>query len=298
MKNTFTIFLSLVSFVSAAHATIIETATLKSIKQTLELVDKQTLVIFDVDEVLIVAKDQILLSPYKQQLNALNKQLKAKHSEREAQILWSIAFKNRKNELVDQTVIGIFDALKAKDIKTILLTNAWTGAFGTIPLLEDWRIQELKKFGIAVSWSFPNTELIIFTNLTGVASNKVTSSVASSLESKNGQKNSRMPVFKKGVLFTAERDKGNLLRIFLDKVNWHPKKNIFVDDKAKNLDSVQAYCNSAGIQFVGFHYTAVADRKVLPLNEQRAKFQFKVLEKEKRWLSDQDADEYMRHHKP
>lgn len=296
-KFTFTIFSLLILFVSAAHATIIETATLKPVKQSLELVDKQTLVIFDVDEVLIVAKDQILLSPYKHQLNVLNKELKAKHNEKEAQVLWSIAFKNRKSELVDPAVISIFNTLRAKDIKTILLTNAWTGPFGTIPLLEDWRIQELKNFGIEVDGSFPNTELIVFTNLTGIASNKVTSSIANSL-SKNAQETSRIPVFKKGVLFTAERDKGALLKTFLDKVNWHPNKIIFVDDRAKNLDSVQAYCNSAGIQFCGFHYTAVVDRKVLPLNEQRAKFQFEVLEKEKRWLSDQQADEYMCHHKP
>ena len=44
-----------------------------------------------------------------------------------------------------------------------------------------------------------------------------------------------------------------------------------------------------GIEFVGIEYTAVKDKKIAPLNQERARLQLAVLEKEQRWLSDEEA---------
>lgn len=43
------------------------------------------------------------------------------------------------------------------------------------------------------------------------------------------------------------------------------------------------------IEFVGIEYTAAKDKKIAPLNQNRARLQLSVLEKEQRWLSDEEA---------
>ena len=44
------------------------------------------------------------------------------------------------------------------------------------------------------------------------------------------------------------------------------------------------------IEFLGIEYTAAYDTKIEQFNAKRAKLQFEVLEKEHKWLSDQEAD--------
>jgi hypothetical protein len=84
--------------------------------------------------------------------------------------------------------------------------------------------------------------------------------------------------------------KGEVLKAFLDYAELSPKKIIFVDDKEKNLKSVEAFAREAKIPFIGFQYTAIVDRSKSLLNEKRAQLQFEVLEKEHKWLSDEEAD--------
>jgi hypothetical protein len=60
--------------------------------------------------------------------------------------------------------------------------------------------------------------------------------------------------------------------------------------KYKSLGVVQDENFLKEIKFIGFEYTAVADRSKVLLNEKRARFQFEVLEKEHKWLADEEAD--------
>lgn len=293
MKKLGSVFiLSFIFFSSMASAEIRVTSILDSIRQSIEKTDKQTLVIFDIDDVVIIAEDQILQPQNKTELDELNKKLKENRSENDAQKLWSIAFQSRKSKLIDPNILEIFKILKARAIKTILLTNAWTGPFGKIAALEDWRIQEMKNLGIDLSWSFPNVHTIVFKDIAKEAAYPLETTVSNSVKSKENQDPNRLPVFKQGVLLTSNRAKGYLLKAFLEKIHWHPKRIIFIDDKLKNLKSVRDFCDQAGIEFLGFHYTSVENRKTVPLNKERAKCQFEVLEKEEKWLGDQEADAY------
>ena len=83
--------------------------------------------------------------------------------------------------------------------------------------------------------------------------------------------------------------------VFLQYAGIAPKKIIFVDDKRKHLESVEEIAKSHDIPFIGIEYTAAGDIPASPLNEKRADLQYKVLEKEKKWISDSEADALLTH---
>jgi hypothetical protein len=93
-----------------------------------------------------------------------------------------------------------------------------------------------------------------------------------------------IPMLKKGIILTAELDKGIVLKDILQKSNYYPKKIIFIDDKIQNLYSVQNVCNMLKIPFQGFHYTAIKYLPTPNVNQKLEKLRFKILENEYRWV--------------
>jgi len=254
-----------------AHATIIETPTLDPVREAIEKADNNTLAIFDIDRTIVTAQDQIFQPAHKQTLNRFKKTLKEKLREEVFQDLWTSMLITRQDKLVDPNILKIFKYLHDKKIKTLLLTSAWAGPFGKIPSFEDWRIHEVKSFGIDVSWSFPSTKPLSFSSL-------------------KGKKSGRSPVFKEGALFTSGVAKGEALEAFLHEIRLTPTKIIAIDDKKYYLESLEEFCKKAGIPFLGFYYTAVESQPQLPLNIERVKFQFDYLEKHQRWIGDEEAN--------
>lgn len=254
----------------ASFAEIVKTSDLAPIESVIKQADSETLVIFDVDDVLITARDQILQATHKKFLERLNKGLEDRLSEEEAQQLWSIIWLARSDELVDPQIVSLIKEAQAKGLKVMALTNAWTGPFGAIPNLQDWRIGELEDFGYTFKNSWKTLKPKTF----------------ETLKSKDPK---RFPVFKEGVVFTCNLPKREVLKAFLHYADLSPKKIIFVDDKKKNLKSIEAFARESKIPFIGFQYTAVMDRTKSLLNEKRAQLQFEILEKEHKWLSDEEA---------
>lgn len=179
------------------------------------------------------------------------------------------------DEPVDHQMISLIKELQAKGIKVVALTNAWTGSFGNISSLEDWRIKDLESIGYNFQDSWNNSHAKVFSHLKSKDPN-------------------RFPAFKSGVLFTCQLPKGKILEAFLEYTGLAPKEIIFIDDKKKNLNSLGAFCQKTGKKFIGFEYTAVAERSKLPLDEKRARLQFELLEKEHKWLSDEEANEKLK----
>lgn len=259
-------------FSNIANAEIVRAPDIKVIEKLLSEIDADTLVIFDVADVLLTSKDQILKAQNKKYKKKLKSNLGQSMSKSEAQVLYSIINKERKNGPVDPKMPHLISNLQSKGVKVLGLTNCFTGKLGNIESLEDWRLDELKraKYDFEKSWEL--TESKTFENL----------------ESSN--KEALPPVFKKGVIFASRVPKGKVLEVFLDYTKFKPKKIIFVDNKMKNIESVQSFANAHNISFIGIEYTAVIDAKVKPLNKKRADFQFETLKKEKKWLSDDEAD--------
>lgn len=72
---------------------------------------------------------------------------------------------------------------------------------------------------------------------------------------------------KKGVLFANGSNKGNVLKMFFEKINYEPSKIIFIDDKESNLKDVKEFCEKNKIEFTGLRY-GYLDEKVKNFNRQ------------------------------
>ena len=267
------IFVILTCYCSTCFAEIIKANDIKGIEKTLASIDQDTLVIFDVDEVLIMPKDQILQSPHREYINKLDTFLFA--SEQESENLWSIIFAQRPSIPVDPKMINMIATLQSKGIKVLALTHAMTGKLGYITSMKDWRYNELIRHGYDFEKSWKGVQDKTFNGLEK-SNNRLASEVSSP------------PMFFKGIIFT-EIDKGEALEAFLNHYKLKFKKIIFIDDRKKNLESVEKTISKLNIPFVGIEYTA-AVMHTEPLNEKRAQLQFKILSQEKKWISDFEAD--------
>ncbi|NDA90141.1 MAG: DUF2608 domain-containing protein [Alphaproteobacteria bacterium] len=90
------------------------------------------------------------------------------------------------------------------------------------------------------------------------------------------------------VIFANKADKGKVLLGFLKQLNKNYKNIIFVDDRLKNLTSVQNIVKDHEINYLGVHYTELKDKNEV-LNQDIADKQFQVLSQEYIWLSDDEA---------
>lgn len=174
---------------------------------------------------------------------------------------------------VDNGMPDLIKKLQAKKIKVLALTLISTGRYGKIPSVENLRIQQLKQSGYNFAKSWPTVK---DTSLDKFGVNNLESA-------------SKGVVFSQGVIFTNKSAKGASLQAFLQYIHSKPRKIIFIDDRKVNIESVEAMAKKNGIEFVGIEYTASKDKKIAPLNQKRARLQLLVLEKEQRWLSDEEA---------
>lgn len=232
------------------------------------------LVIWDVDEVLITPTDKIFHThncsnnlPAKYAKEAIEK-----YSVSEIKAKWygSKIVLQRNIRLVENELVAIIKDLQSNRIKTIALTKCSTGSYGAIASLEDHRIKKLQKFNINFDHAFPQ-----YTNLV--------------LDNINIKKSSsQYPIFKKGILFTNQYSKGEVLEAFLDKINWNPKKIVFIDDLKENLISVQKILQNKNIAYTGVLYKA-AERFPSKFDEEVVKKQYEYLIENEIWLNDAEA---------
>lgn len=83
-------------------------------------------------------------------------------------------------------------------------------------------------------------------------------------------------IFKDGVLFTAGTDKGVTLFKFLELIDFHPKKIVFINDKRQNIGEVEVACEQRNIPFVGLRYNYLDD-EVRAYDHELATKQFNYL---------------------
>lgn len=237
-----------------------------------DLLDERSLVIFDIDDVLIVGKDQALKTPYKQKM--IYEKMESQHTSDQAHFFTSIIYTSYAVKLVDPKVVEIIKGLQQKKIKTIALTSGYAGKVAKIEKVEDQRLERLSSFGIDFSWSFPREpERSVYDVSFGA----------------------KIPLFKKGILFSCMISKEKVLKGFLEQVNFKPSSILFVDDQLSHLLEVKSYCKTINIPFIGCHYTAVAIQALSkPLNKEIVELQFRILEKEHVWLSDEAAEQRMK----
>jgi hypothetical protein len=253
---------------ATAFGVIYEAPNLEKLEQEMGHLDSQALVLFDVDKTLIMPKDAILMPCNKPLLMEFIQEISNTSScAYSANYLKSRVLSQAVSTLVDPKSLSLIKTLQQKGIKTIALTAAGTGPFGTIPELMDWRIQELNHLGVNFTPAFPHHSAVLFKEFRGKHS---------------------FPGFKEGILFSSQFPKGEVLKAFLAYINWRPTKIVFIDDKMSFIQSVEQAAQELGIEFIGFHYTAVSHLACYT-DEKLAKFQFRHLAQKGQWLSDREA---------
>jgi FMN phosphatase YigB (HAD superfamily) len=229
-------------------------------------IDQETLVIFDIDETLVVGRHN-LYSPgptcqaYKKRiLNELSRK-----QENMAQLYSQVLLQTRFDCVEDGTA-SLVSELHSKGIKTLALTARHTGEHGLIKDLTEWTSDHLQKLQLDFSRSFPEVTPFELT----------------------GRKGRAKPLYKNGIIYTCSQDKGSLLMQFLNKINFHPKKVVFIDDLLVNAESVSQALERVGIKNYCYHYTYVRD---LPdtFDARLADVQVKHLIQTGKLLSDEEA---------
>jgi hypothetical protein len=248
------------------------------LQDILKHADADDLVVFDVDQTLITEQDLYDRLFLKDRIDA--KTIEALSYRRVEGIpadikpidLASRASQLKKMMLVDDKLADIIMDLNNRNVPTIALTDCKTGPYGRIPSLEDWRIKMLQDLGIKFNGSFASSIDIIF---------------------KRSCERSRVPVYKRGVLFTGHAcDKGTLLIAFMRAVKSSFKRVFCIDDDPEYLKSeYEALCMrmipATLINFTAANYLpAKFDRQV-------AEFQLQYLITKDSWLTGEQTKDVL-----
>lgn len=270
------IIMFLYSFAGFAKDQIISTDDFNTLKKILCQVDTNTLVIFDADDVLIAPTDDFMFkNPIRKQITD---KLKQKYNKDQMKQLISIIFERRTVRLVESQMPCLIENLQKQQISTIVLTNWWTGKFGNIKHMEDYRFRGLDDVWLSFTATNPfpkDFEL-------------------PSLATEDG-----IPMQKKGVLMTAMADKGAVLQSALPNANRPFKMIVMIDDDMHNLESVKKVCKIMQIEFIGIHYTAANKIPLPKLVLEKEELRYHILETESVWLLSNELDKrfkrYQRH---
>ena len=120
---------------------------------------------------------------------------------------FQIALKARFS-LLDENMFSMVQLLQKKKIPTLAFTASSAGRLKSMDMAK-WRISQLRELGLDFSLVFPKMPLIVFP--------KESSKKAA-------------PMFQSGVLFSSKHPKGDVLKMFLEKLSWCPKRVILIDD--------------------------------------------------------------------
>lgn len=96
--------------------------------------------------------------------------------------------------------------------------------------------------------------------------------------------------FSYGIIFTDHREKGPFLKTFLNNMDLHPTKIVFIDDNMKQIESVESVVESMNIPYTGFRY-ANLDNFHKQFNPLIGNIQLEALLKNDQVLSDDEAFE-------
>ncbi len=93
--------------------------------------------------------------------------------------------------------------------------------------------------------------------------------------------------YAQGVIETEHQLKGPVLKEILSSLATRPEKIVFVDDRIKQIKSVDDTCRELKIPCTAFHYVPLTNAP--QLNEKIADYQLSTLVQEHRWVPDSEA---------
>jgi len=253
-----------------AFAKIMETSDVYLIREEMLKFTPDDLITFDVKGVIYTPEDHILSPKHVPKFKQKLREIADERGHDEAHRLESIVLSSYEPVLVDVALPGIITEAKNNGIKIIALTSGKTGAVGGLKSRENLRLKRLKKLGVDFSSSFAQSEILL------------------DASPYNGVE---LPpsIYKNGVIFASRRPKGHIIEIFLQKVDFQPKKIMHIDNRLNKILQVESFCKKHNIEFLGIHFTKIyvdADRE---FNEKVAERKIQILKSEEKWVSDKTA---------
>lgn len=268
----FTLLLSLSLYFVYKNQKEIDCAT--TIKSYYELIDcsktwnKETLIFFDIDSTLIIPHDfelRDLHFPIDFRIRAVLSHPSLIFKKVREKLLSQI-FIEAKYVVIEPIIIDIINELKNKGCTVMALTSTPSGQYGIIKNMEETRYNDFKKLGLIFSDLFPNT-------------------IFKSLKKYKGD----YPTLYKGIIFSNEQSKGEVLGEFLDYFKINPKKIIFINEQLNNIRSVNEECKRRNIPHCSYQY--IGSKKYPGTwNTKRALLQLEYLIEKGHWITDEQAE--------
>lgn len=212
----------------------------KTLHKVLNTADQNTLVIFDCHEVLITSTDSLFAPANKKAYKEMVKHLTKKLGPAKTDNILVQLRKQCRFTLVDKDLPNIIKNLQAKNIKVLVLTANWIGKFKNIEFVKSLRKKELQPFDFDFKKSWNTTDKIVFYDLP-ISLPETTI----------------YPIFEDGIISSCHLDKGIVLQHFLERIPQKFNRIIFVDDKAKNIRSIETFAKTNKIPTYCVHYKKV-----------------------------------------
>jgi hypothetical protein len=257
-KTYFSCFLSLYCFLSTVSASS-EIRTIHTLEEIpASEFSTKTLVMFDLDDVLIYPRDALLQnwrSGWKPEGT------RAWTAEED-----TIAWMNAEFQIMDPSGPNLINMLNENGVPTIGFTSFAMDESDIVKSIPDWRYSHLQELGI----NFNTGKEIVFPIQNGFIP----------------------PSFEKGTLYCGNfykkdpDNKGNILSLYLDSLDWNPEQVVLIDDGKSHIESVKKELERRGIPFIGFLYIS---KDLDPIDEKVAELQYETIINQKQWLSDEEA---------
>lgn len=265
-----TVLLCSLFYIKTSFAETVVIHDVKELGTVLKNAPADALMIFDVDEVLVYPENIVQLQVAAPFWEATMDNLEKRLGKPTRDLLHSIMLLQSKWQLTDPEIPKLIQELQLQKIRMIALTAFRSGEMGKLQSVEDWRSGHLKKHNIdlSITAAMPKDYFEI-TQLTKVSGKNY-------------------PVYKDGIIYTNHYPKGEVLGAFLAQMNLKPKSIIFIDDKLSNILSVENFCNTAHIKYIGVHDNRIIKNHNI-FNKSLGEYQFDHLERHHVWLSDLEA---------
>lgn len=241
--------------------------TLDEVKALLANVPKETVIFLDVDDTLITPQSNLFrtTSPFRTIID----QIKAQRDQiPNVELILSHWRLQRKIRLVSDGWPAYIDELKTT-YPVYALTKMESGKIGAIPSMEEWRYEELKKYGMTFTPTCPG----------------IVDGILVSHPSKPSP-----AVFYKGIFITGSFNKSDVIAAFLKAQR--PPQIVLIDDRIEYLQDVMEECQRQSLPFLGILYKGVKLISGTP-DPRIAAFQEHYLHEHAEWLEDEEAREKM-----
>ncbi len=253
MKIFNSFILAAIAVIAQAHAEISQINTLDEVVKSYKEADQETLALFDIDMVILQPKDPAFQMANMKRFSPICKKVIQQLPSEKRDLFLILTTVSSDPVLIDAQMPVLLDDLTKRNVPKMALTGNFTGKFGSIENMEEWKINHLSTVGINFSQGAPYEETIVFRDLPSYRQHYST--------------------YTKGILFVngSTCPKGEALIAFLKKTSHKPKKVIFIDDREENLKSVESTLKQfdESIAFVGLHFTGAKDYPSTLITEQQ-----------------------------